>query len=177
MLAEGIAFVALRNRSLYHAQVATKRESPAHRDDFMSTVLRNVSVADVMLRTADFVAFERNAPASEVTRKIAASEWQDAFPVLVLRKLKGIISADVLRTMTADPDLRSVAIADDMMQPPIVLRETDTLQAALDMMLSNGMRELVVVDGNDEVIGFLDEAEIARVYRAEGNMVTPSNGK
>jgi hypothetical protein len=45
------------------------------------------------------------------------------------------------------------------------------------MMLSNGMRELVVVDGNDEVIGFLDEAEIARVYRAEGNMVARSNGK
>jgi len=177
MLAEGIAFVALRNRSLYHAQVATKRESPAHHDDFMSMALRNVSVADVMLRTADFVAFERNAPASEVMRRIAASEWQDAFPVLVLRKLKGVISADILRTMTANPDLRGVAIADDMMQPPLVLRETDTLQAALDMMLSNGMRELVVVDGNDEVIGFLDEAEIARVYRAEGNMVARSNGK
>ena len=31
MLAEGIAFVALRKRSLYHAQVPTKRDSPVHR--------------------------------------------------------------------------------------------------------------------------------------------------
>jgi hypothetical protein len=46
MLAEGIAFVALRNRSLYHAQVPTKRESPAHRDDFLSTVLKSVHVSD-----------------------------------------------------------------------------------------------------------------------------------
>ena len=30
MLAEGIAFVALRKRSLYHAQVPTQRESPVH---------------------------------------------------------------------------------------------------------------------------------------------------
>ena len=30
MLAEGIAFVALRHRSLYHAQVPTQRDSPAH---------------------------------------------------------------------------------------------------------------------------------------------------
>ena len=32
MLAEGIAFVALRNRSLYHAQRATRRHSPHHDD-------------------------------------------------------------------------------------------------------------------------------------------------
>ncbi|MES1171912.1 MAG: chloride channel protein [Bacteroidota bacterium] len=33
MLAEGIAFVALRKRSLYTAQPATRRQSPAHSDD------------------------------------------------------------------------------------------------------------------------------------------------
>src|SRR5262249_30533229 len=40
MLAEGIAFVALRHRSLYHAQVGTKRDSPAHRDDLIFDVLK-----------------------------------------------------------------------------------------------------------------------------------------
>ena len=33
MLAEGIAFVALRRRSLYEAQVPTRRHSPAHSED------------------------------------------------------------------------------------------------------------------------------------------------
>jgi CIC family chloride channel protein len=33
MLAEGIAFIALRRRSLYHAQLPTRRQSPAHRED------------------------------------------------------------------------------------------------------------------------------------------------
>jgi len=33
MLAEGIAFIALRKRSLYHAQLPSRRFSPAHRDD------------------------------------------------------------------------------------------------------------------------------------------------
>src|SRR4051794_2245091 len=33
MLAEGIAFIALRKRSLYHAQLPSRRRSPAHRDD------------------------------------------------------------------------------------------------------------------------------------------------
>jgi len=33
MLAEGIAFVALRNRTLYHAQLPSRRYSPAHAED------------------------------------------------------------------------------------------------------------------------------------------------
>jgi len=33
MLAEGIAFVALRKRTLYEAQVPARRQSPAHADD------------------------------------------------------------------------------------------------------------------------------------------------
>lgn len=33
MLAEGIAFIALRNRSLYPAQLPTRRHSPAHSED------------------------------------------------------------------------------------------------------------------------------------------------
>jgi CIC family chloride channel protein len=33
MLAEGIAFIALRKRNLYHAQLPSRRLSPAHRDD------------------------------------------------------------------------------------------------------------------------------------------------
>ena len=32
MLAEGIAFVALRHRTLYHAQLPTRRHSPAHQE-------------------------------------------------------------------------------------------------------------------------------------------------
>jgi CBS domain-containing protein len=54
-----------------------------------------------------------------------------------------------------------------------MLRETDDLQMALDMILTHGVRELVVVDANHHVIGFLDEAEIARAYRADGNAAVP----
>ena len=37
MLAEGIAFVALRRKSLYRAQVATQRDSPVHQQPRRST--------------------------------------------------------------------------------------------------------------------------------------------
>ena len=55
MLAEGIAFIALRKKSLYHAQVKTRRDSPAHqqrrvdllRDTPVAAVMRMLSVSGV----------------------------------------------------------------------------------------------------------------------------------
>ncbi|HVZ86779.1 MAG TPA: chloride channel protein [Polyangia bacterium] len=62
MLAEGIAFVALRKRSLYTAQVATQRESPVHKaiiPDLLSearvgTVMRMVSVSGIPIAARAF---------------------------------------------------------------------------------------------------------------------------
>src|SRR6185436_3447366 len=45
MLAEGIAFIALRGKSLYRAQLPTQRDSPAHQ---VTDVLRATQVATVM---------------------------------------------------------------------------------------------------------------------------------
>ena len=60
MLAEGIAFVALRRRSLYHAQVKSRRESPVHRsEDILRTtrvgaVMRMISVNGVPVASREF---------------------------------------------------------------------------------------------------------------------------
>jgi CIC family chloride channel protein len=62
MLAEGIAFVALRKRSLYTAQVATQRESPVHQSvtvDVLSTtrvgaIMRHVSVSGIPIAAREF---------------------------------------------------------------------------------------------------------------------------
>jgi CIC family chloride channel protein len=167
MFAEGIAFVMLRNRSLYHAQVPTRRDSPAHREDLIFDVLKGVRVGDVVVRDRPYTSFSPRTQAREVIEKVAASEWQDAFPVLGPEgKVVGIVSADVLRTMATNPDLGAFALADDMMSTPISVRESDDLHAALETMLNNGVRELLVVDEQGRILGFLDEAEITQIYHA-----------
>jgi chloride channel protein, CIC family len=167
MLAEGIAFVALRHRSLYSAQVPTRRESPAHRDDLIFDVLRGIKVGDVLTRDRPYVTFEPKTPAAQVMREVAGSGWQDAFPVLGEDgKLLGIISAEVLRTMTSDPDVGAFALADDLMASPLSVKDTDDLHVALEHILANNVRELLVVDQEGRILGFLDEADITRVYHA-----------
>jgi chloride channel protein, CIC family len=62
MLAEGIAFIALRKRSLYTAQVATRRDSPVHRAatvDVLTTtrvgaIMRMISVSGIPIAAREF---------------------------------------------------------------------------------------------------------------------------
>jgi CIC family chloride channel protein len=165
MFAEGIAFVALRDRSLYHSQVATRRESAAHRDDFIFDVLRGVTVANVMVRDREYVSFELKTPALEVMQSVAGSEWQDAFPVIDAQGgLAGVIHAEILRTMAMAPGLETFALAADLMVPPAAVKEEDDLHTALEHFLAQGTREVLVTNEKGQIVGFLDEADITRAY-------------
>ena len=167
MLAEGIAFVALRNRSLYSAQVSTKRDSPAHREDLIFDVLTGVRVGDVIARNRTHETFSLRTPARVVIEKAAATAWQDIFPVLDdSGVLVGVVVSDVLRTMAANPDIGELAIAHDLMIPPVSVKDTDDLQRALDAILEHGVREIVVTDEEGRIVGLLDEADITRVYQS-----------
>ncbi len=167
MFAEGIAFVALRNRSLYHAQVATKRDSPAHRDDLIFDVLTGIRVSDILVRNRPYATFALRTPAQEVVEKAAAMAWQDVFPVVGDDdKVVGMVLSDVLRMMAANPDVSGLTIAHDLMIPPVSLLDTDNLQRALEVILEHGLREIVVVDATGRIVGFLDEAEITRAYHS-----------
>ncbi len=167
MLAEGIAFVALRNETLYHAQVPTKRDSPAHRGDLILDFLKDIRVEEVLVRGRPIATFLRDTPALEVISQVAASDWQDVFPVLATDgSLAGMIGADILRATSSEPGLGTFALADDMMAPPVSVRESDDLHGALEVLLASGMREVLVTDDMGKVVGVLDETEITAAYLA-----------
>ena len=172
MLCEGIAYVALRHRSLYRAQVANRRESPAHRDDLIQDVLRGILVADVVERGRPFVAFDARTAAGQVISRIAACDWQDTFPVLADDgRVIGTIDADILRTASQSPEIGAIAIAHDMMSGPAAVQETEDLHRALSALLEHEVRELLVLDAQGRIVGFLDESDVARAYH-EATVVT-----
>jgi CIC family chloride channel protein len=166
MLATGVSFIALRHRSLYHAQRATRRDSPSHRDDeLVLDVFQGVRVGDVIVKGRPYVSFSPDAPAFEVVRSVAAGGWQDVFPVLSKDKeLLGIITTDILRILAQEPSVADLSIASDMMLPPAVVRDTDNVSCALEVMLRHDAREVIVVDENGSVLGFLDETDVTRLY-------------
>ena len=175
MLATGISFIALRHRSLYHAQRATLRDSPAHRDELVFDVLRDVRVTDILVKHRPYVFFRRQTPAVEVVRRVAAGGWQDVFPVLSEdQTVIGTIHSAVLRTIAEEPSIAQLAIADDMMLAPVIVHDTDEVSSALEILLRHDAREVVVVDDEGHVVGFLDEAEITRLYHSSTHPPTSS---
>jgi hypothetical protein len=82
MLAVGVAFVALRRRSLYESQPLTRRDSPVHQTAAALEMLPPVRVADLLGAGRPFRVFEPRTPTSEVVAAVAEATWQHTFPVL-----------------------------------------------------------------------------------------------
>ncbi len=165
MLSQGIAFVALRRRALYPAQVATQRESPVHRDALLLDVLRETRVGDVVADGTHVVGFSLHTPTAEMVRIAGEEISQEIFPIQnETGELIGLVTAGSLRIASAELENARWTLAADIMQPsPAVLR-TDDLRAATERMLANGLRELPIVDGGGRVTGLLNAAQIADVY-------------
>ena len=165
MLAEGVAFVALRRRSLYSAQLPSKRESPAHRHDLVFHALESMRAGDVAVRDRPFISFEMATPAHQVIQQMADSSWQDVFPVVGKDgKMVGMVDTELLRTFASQPDFEFVTVAADLMHAPISVLTSESLHAAIELMLGHQLRELPVVDESGKIVGFLDEADITRAY-------------
>jgi CIC family chloride channel protein len=146
--------------------VPTRRESPAHRDELIFDVLRDVKVGDVVVRDRPFVSFEPRTSAREVSARVSGSaDWQDVFPVIDAEgKLLGVISASVLRALSSDPILLDIALAVDLMSAPAAVDCEEDAHTALERLLAHGTRELCVTDASGRILGLLDEAEIQAIY-------------
>jgi CIC family chloride channel protein len=165
MLAEGIAFVALRKVSLYPAQVPSKRESPVHREAMVLDVLKTVKVRDVIVQGRPFVRFDQRTPSSEMIQVASDATWQDVFPVLgESGSLVGMVTSDNLRILASEIAGQPLTIAADVMQPPVTVRSDADLRDASQVLVEHGLREAPVLDAEGRIIGFLDEADVAKAY-------------
>lgn len=163
MLSQGIAFIALRKRSLYTSQLPTQRAATSHLNERLHAVLRAVRVADVMIRERPFVSFEPDTSISQMRALLSEATWQDVFPVLSQDELVGLVSADAMKMLVSEQPEPGWARASDLMQAPVFVRPNDDLRSAMDVLLAHALREVPVIE-EGAVIGFLDERDVARVY-------------
>ena len=165
MLSVGVAFVLLRGRYLYRAQVPTRRDSPAHREPDQADVLTTLLVRAVMTTGRPYARLEPHTPATEMLRRMSANGWQDTFPVLdEQERLVGVVPSEVARALATPEGQEAAVIAADAMQPPVTVRATDDLRTASRRLLESQLREVLVVDDAGRIEGFLDEADVARAY-------------
>lgn len=165
MLAQGIAFVALRKRSLYPAQLAAPSQSPAHQDTLLLGVLQTMRVRGVVSVLRVPVCFSQKTTAEEMLSRVSVAQEQDVFPVLdPAQRVIGLVVASTLRIAATELSSTKWTIATDLMQAAASVRVDDDLRRAIETMLNNGLRELPVVDAEQRVLGIIGESDIAKVY-------------
>ena len=165
MLAEGIAFVALRNRFLYDAQVPTFSDSPVHRPSSSLEVISRLRVAGVLATRAPIRTFALVTGLSEMHRALAAATWQTTFPVLDSDEhVLGVVSAASIGLMAPHDGVHAPVVASDLMQPPTVLQLDDDLRKAGELLLGSGLHQLPVLTADGKVAGFIDESHVTRAY-------------
>lgn len=163
MLAYGIARY-YRPTPIYEALL--EQDGVRLQERTMADKLEGVSLRQVPLDTAPYVTFNRAAGIGELLRALSDRARQEVFPVVEGGRLVGIITLQDLIGVAGQAHLEGVANAADVMRPPVVLTLDDGVRLAFEAMLSQGVRELPVTDGQGTMIGFVDENSVAHAYMA-----------
>jgi CIC family chloride channel protein len=138
------------------------------RDRAVLDTLEDVKLDKLIMKDYPFVSFEPAARASVLTGTTAGE--QGVFPVLDDKgKLLGLITRDEIAMLQSEPGLELVINAADLMRPPVGVKTNDDLRTAFELMRTEGLRELPVLDDSGHLVGFIDEGVIAHAYlRASG---------
>lgn len=165
MVAEAIALILLRKRTLYPAQLGSFIESPAHRDALVFDLLRAVRVDGLKLKRP--VTFRPYTSAQAMLDASAEAGEAEIFPVTdEAGNISGIVVSHALRLLAVERDALSVTVAADIADPGIAVTLHDDLRRATEIMADRGVHEVPVVDASGKLVGILDEGEITRVYAA-----------
>lgn len=169
MLATMVAYVITGDKSVYHAQPATRIDSPAHRDDYALPLMQRVSVRE----TLDAVGGA--APpvlASDTPLKSAAEALrQSGAPAALAREDGRIIGVFTLSDIArvAPDDLDAMRVGQVISRQIVSAYPDETLYAAWLRMTRRGMRQIVVVERgkSSKRVGLLSLEQVRQVLRLQ----------
>lgn len=172
MLATMVAYVITGDSSVYHAQPATRFDSPAHRDDYALPLMQRVTVRE----TLDAVGGATPPVlASDTPLKQAAEVLrQSGAPAALARedgRIIGIFTlSDIARVAPDERDgLDAMRVGQVISRQIVSAYPDETLYAAWLRMTRRGMRQIVVVERgkSSKRAGLLSLDQVRQVLRLQ----------
>jgi CIC family chloride channel protein len=160
-----LCFVLCHRWTLYHEQLPSRLDSPAHRGDFLVDILEGINVGDVPIEQRNTVY--QGVSLRDIVKLIATSR-QNYFPVIDgAGRFIGIFTSDDVRSHLFNEALWELANARDIMTTRIVsVTPQDDLNTALRRFTELNLDELPVVDANNpsRLIGMLRRRDVIDCY-------------
>jgi CIC family chloride channel protein len=174
MLAEVVTVALMRRWRHYSCQVTTRRQSPAHVEDYALAALERLTVADAA-KLAEVRSVPAAMPLGDLLR--VASELESSIVCVEADgKLVGIVNLESLRSVFNE-DLGPLAIALDCAAPLTTLQLSDTLSYALEQLTESHLPQLPVRSERDpsRLIGLLHLQDVLDTYSREVQGSTPDS--
>jgi CIC family chloride channel protein len=160
-----LCFVLCHRWTLYHEQLESRLDSPAHRGDFLVDVLEGISVGEVPLEQRATVF--QGMRLGDIVQLIATSR-QNYFPVVDKDgKFVGIFTSDDVRSHLFNDAVWELANARDVMTTRVVsVTPVDDLNTALKKFTELNLDELPVVAADDPrmLVGMLRRRDVIAYY-------------
>jgi len=129
-----------------------------------------VKVKDFMSKKV--ISLDLNSKLEEVAR-VMGEKRIGSIVITEEGKPKGIITERdmVVKVMAKGLDYRDLKAKDVMSYPLITINKERSLEEAAEVMLTKGIRRLVVVDEKGEMVGIITTSDLARSLAKEENLL------
>jgi CIC family chloride channel protein len=172
MLVSSVAYLLMRNVSIYEAQVPGRIDSPAHLGEFQIDVLERLTVDEVMDPDQRVISVPAGTPFETVLDMVADTD-QYAFPVVEADgEVEGMFSINDVRRVMATPEVWPLLVASDLgvtARGMAYLVPDDDLHTAVQRFTALQREILPVLDGAppSPVIGLLRHHQVMEAYDRE----------
>ena len=161
-----IAFLLVRDCTLYEKQIERRADSPTHLREMLRSVLERVHVVDALLLRppSPLTPIPESTHLHEVLERFSDTTLPCLPVVNAQGRLVGTINLEAVQQTLGATRLDSIVVAKDLAVPALTVDKNNTLFAALRAMAEENRKELLVVDGNGKVVDVFTQADVNAVY-------------
>jgi CIC family chloride channel protein len=167
LLVCSVAYLAARRWTIFHRQVTSKIDSPAHAGEFFIDILQSIRVQDLMDRVKEVELIPQDMPFLKFKRYFSETK-QHYFPVMDHNEhLIGIFSINDIRGVLFSPDIEHLVVMKDIGTTDIIIATPEEdLNSILQKFTTKNIDSLPVVQADDhtKLMGMLNRREVIAFY-------------
>jgi len=170
LLVCSVAFLSSRRFTIFHRQVKSRVDSPAHAGDFFVDILQTIKVKDLMQHVRQVTLIPQDMSFSDFKKYFSETD-QHYFPVMDQNKrLSSIFSINDVRGVLFSPEIERLVVMKDIGASDIIVTTPgEDLNIVMRKFTTKNIDSLPVVKADDhkELIGMLNRREVIAFYNQQ----------
>ena len=145
MLVGAISLFVTRGESIYEAQVPHRGESPAHRGEFLTGILKSVTVDKLMVQMYKRQMIHEHTPLKNMLKTVTSTTYDYYYIINEKNRITGVIPFEEMRQVIMEPHLGMMLLAKDIAHENVpAILTGQNLSDAIDIFNEYGFDEIPV---------------------------------